>query len=197
MFFAFIIIRYSLKYNLFYYCFIGTVCLIAVRCSVSGQTGCHRLDVGELHIISGRNKTIWWTEMRGITNSPTSSLWQPVRPETAECSDEGFSQSRNVNNNKKGCIFNEFLIVIKLPCLFINAKEWYWHGNSGHLSVTLLYCIQTAQYTDEIASPPDSPVTLAFSLSQLIGVMKFRRGHTQSSIHRVRKKRPPPLNMSK
>jgi len=44
--------------------FIATVCLIAVRRSVSGWTGCRR---------SGRlGKTSQWTETRGLTNSPTS-----------------------------------------------------------------------------------------------------------------------------
>jgi len=52
--------------------------------AVSGRTGCHRLDVGELVIplISVHQIVLFLPEM--ICNSPTSSLWQPVCPETEQ-----------------------------------------------------------------------------------------------------------------
>ena len=103
--------------------FVRTVCLIAVRRSVSGRTGCRRYGrVGKTPRICSStclasfliciaslihlSTLLPSTETRGLTNSPisTASCFSPrnwaANSELTDRSDEGSSRSWNVNNNQ-------------------------------------------------------------------------------------------------
>ena len=112
--------RNSLKYNFFYYfdvlastdAFVGMVCLIAIHHSVLGEQVV--IDVGELGrpLVSVPRIVLFLPDMYHLLDPSVHSVAFSVddfglipicdvveRDSVFQCSDEGFSRSRNVNNN--------------------------------------------------------------------------------------------------